>query len=710
MTCLVTHLHPHPTVMNPVPRLALLLTLTLALPLTAQIEREGDTPTLFSFQTGITATAVGNLIGQGYRPIDLEVQSASPLLFTAAFVHNSGPYASGMWWYYGQTAASLASNLAANQARLIDLEPYDDGAGNIRFAAVMVPNTGANQRLWWHVTASTPTAIASLANANTARIIDLDEYTQGGSTYYSAILLRNTGADGRAWWWYLDVPAASVDSLLTTNQARPIDLDRRANGNFNVVMQRDPTPTSFVWRQDLAATDVQRFFDEYGQRPIDVESHLAAGVRRYTVVGIRNTDAVTAEIIAEMHAATDGTMGSYMRRLNGAKVHGTNENAVFEPASTLKTVHHAHAIRQVEVGAISFSTMLTVNQGMTGSCPNGTNPMDERLDTVLNLMMVNSDNARTQAVTNRFGMAAMNAIATALGMTSTSINHHIGCAGTPNRVTLADLCRLHEQIANGWLGNSRMFFYSLMRNGTNRLGLDQIITDEAAALGLPVPTRASFRGMVQMAHKGGSYGTPQGVHRAEFGYLSLPFIENGNVVAREFGFGAYVNGASGDSGADQAVWTIAVPKMLRAQVRAAMLTWSTVTASAVAYGTGCGTPQVFQQTPAELPHLDRWARYQTTTAPASSLVVMAIGFSDSASGRITLPHSIVPYGGEPGCFALCDIVGTQTSVAWNSGWTDFVLAIPNQPGLTGQSFFTQFYAFGSAGIRASNGVRSVIGR
>src|SRR5690606_35961514 len=98
------------------------------------------------------------------------------------------------------------------------------------------------------------------------------------------------------------------------------------------------------------------------------------------------------------------------------------------------------------------------------SCPSNTNATSERLEQVLAGMMQAASNSRTRAITIRFGMGNIQGTAAQLGMTSTELNRHIGCPGTPNKLMLVDIGRLHEQVVGGWLGNRRETFYALMRN------------------------------------------------------------------------------------------------------------------------------------------------------------------------------------------------------------------------------------------------------
>jgi beta-lactamase class A len=107
-----------------------------------------------------------------------------------------------------------------------------------------------------------------------------------------------------------------------------------------------------------------------------------------------------------MRATTDGQVGCYLNQINGPELAGLNEGTVFEPASTMKTLHHVHAMRRVMQGAVSLFTPIPVNTNYApvgSSCPGDTGTILEPLTTVLRDMMQNSDNARAQAVRAYFG-------------------------------------------------------------------------------------------------------------------------------------------------------------------------------------------------------------------------------------------------------------------------------------------------------------------
>src|SRR5262245_5996766 len=159
----------------------------------AQDERSLTDPTGWYWYYNQTPAALSDVItNTGSRIVDLEVSSTSPLLFTAALVVNSGPYAKGWWWYYGLTEADVSQKITENNARIIDLEAYDAG-GSTRFAIVLVPNTGADAKAWWWYYGVQPADIQAAYEANGARLIDLDTYVIGGRRYWSAVMIANSG-------------------------------------------------------------------------------------------------------------------------------------------------------------------------------------------------------------------------------------------------------------------------------------------------------------------------------------------------------------------------------------------------------------------------------------------------------------------------------------------------------------------------------------
>ena len=85
------------------------------------------------------------------RIVDLSLEQTAPsYLLTVTYVENTGPYFKGSAWYPGIDAASLATEMTANNARLTVLKGYDAGGGQIRFLAVMILNSGKDTNKSWY--------------------------------------------------------------------------------------------------------------------------------------------------------------------------------------------------------------------------------------------------------------------------------------------------------------------------------------------------------------------------------------------------------------------------------------------------------------------------------------------------------------------------------------------------------------------------------
>lgn len=221
-------------------RLSLLsLVLTFMMSAAQAVEdNENVTPTewwLFSGQTAADLANIANTLNA--RVVDIKVDRLSPYPFTVTYVQNSGAYAKQWWWYDGIDGPTLAKHLSDNKARLTSFKAYDIGGGQIRFTVAMISNTGADAKAWWYYAGLTGADIAKLVQTNNARLTSLQSYERNGETLYAVIMIANTEADSKAWWWYPNVSADSIGKELSANKARPLDVTYAGNGNFNVVME-----------------------------------------------------------------------------------------------------------------------------------------------------------------------------------------------------------------------------------------------------------------------------------------------------------------------------------------------------------------------------------------------------------------------------------------------------------------------------------------
>jgi CubicO group peptidase (beta-lactamase class C family) len=286
-------------------------------------ERALATRTGWWFYTNITPQELGAAIERTKsRIVDLEINSVSPLKVSATLVENSGPYASGWWWYVDQTGESLSKLLQQNNARLTDLNAYRVN-GQLRFAAVMVTNTGANGIGWWWYVDQTPEALGKLLDQNKARLIGLDGYTSGNQTLYAAVMVSNQGPKGTGWWWYLGQTPDQVGKLLDANKARILRIKRSNGGGdrFDVIMvpNTGAEGVRWWWYTGVSAGNLVELAGRYNARLFDVAT--SADGTNYTGIMIDNGMPRSGDCGGQM-AGVDRIVTNWMKRygLPGASV------------------------------------------------------------------------------------------------------------------------------------------------------------------------------------------------------------------------------------------------------------------------------------------------------------------------------------------------------------------------------------------------------
>lgn len=439
---------------------------TQALDATAATDDKSITvPTASWWYTGVTPAFIGDrLTALGARLTNLEVDPSDPSKFTVTMVKNSGAYAvSGWWWYYGLTAAELSERITTLAARPIDLQKYDTAAG-ARFAVVLVSNTGAQARSFWYFHDVTASFLSDQLTAHGARLTSLKTRTVSGQTLHTAIMIANTGGDAIGWWWYLNVTPSFVAQKLGDNGARLIDYERRSNGNLDVVMVQHEGAYSF-WFYGL--TSPQEVSERLGQlvaRPIEVEKYLEGGSPRYAVLMLDNASPETRRIERLMAPGLSaGAYGAYLKRVGGSVALSVNSGFVFDPASALKVVYELYAM-QHDHGILdtpnAFSYWVSPTDPTNKDvCPDPAWETDDNLvqttirDGATRMMQL-SDNRTTRGFQKRYGQATINVFMDSIGMTSSLFRQRIGCGykdGLKNDVTLADFGRLYEGVADGSL-------------------------------------------------------------------------------------------------------------------------------------------------------------------------------------------------------------------------------------------------------------------
>jgi hypothetical protein len=434
-------------------------------------DRENATPTAWWTYAHQSPTDVINTINNNNaRIVDLYVENAAvPYRFTVSYVHNTGAYAKAWWWYYDIDATALNNALSTNNARLISLKAFDVG-GQTHFYAVMVSNTGADAKAWWWYYDKTAAEVGTLLGTNNARLVQLNSYEKSGQTRYAVVMISNTGADAKGWEWWLNVTPAFIGSKINSDNMRVLDLDYiPGTGNYNAILVSCANGCPLWWW--YIGTTASQLVDVVAQtagRIIDVNVYPGCGDVCYSFAMIDNANDITSRVghILRTNGA-DGVKGLYLKQVNGPVLANLEDGYVFEPASSIKVALHLYTLRQAQAGLTNLNNIIPKYvPPVNSSCPGNTISGGETISTALREMMWHSDNTRTREISDTFGASNVNSMMTAVvGMSNSRINHIIGCGGpVPNALTLDDAGRLYEGVANGTLLNAsyRNTFFQLM--------------------------------------------------------------------------------------------------------------------------------------------------------------------------------------------------------------------------------------------------------
>ena len=199
---------------------------------------------------------------------------ATPLQDVA--LRTANDVTSASWWYVDQSPTEVNNTAFASNARLVAVTAYNVG-GAIKFAVVMISNTGADANSWWWYVDQTVSSLFQHSIDNNAQLTHISAYDVGGTTYYAGIMIPNTGEDAKSWWWYIGVSPAQIQQFVSDNHARLIGIDAEPGGastTFAVIMISD------------TGADAADWWWYFGQSPADISNSL---LRHHALV-----DSITA--------------------------------------------------------------------------------------------------------------------------------------------------------------------------------------------------------------------------------------------------------------------------------------------------------------------------------------------------------------------------------------------------------------------------------
>ncbi len=550
----------------------------------------------------------------GERIVDIEVDSQSPLRFTAALVRNKGTYKRSWSWWFDRSEAGVKAKVKALEGRIIDLEPYTVN-GHRRFAFLLVKNSGEAKKGWWWNYDLTASQVTDGINKHKIRLVDLDSYTVGvhKRRRYSYVGIKNKGADKKKWWWYPSASPTFVKARLKEHKARLIDIERPSPGKLAVIMQ--PNDGKYWWW--AYGVDQERLTElqsTHGVRISDIESYLSNGKRRYAFIGIDDSNAETRRLRGLIEQAFDNQdafggkviRGVYVKQVGGPVIANLAAHLRFQPLSTLKLLPYLIAMDRIDRGLDSLNSLLTWTQATSddpdtdvderyyASCLTpgsaGTQPGRAQFRAALPTMMWESHGRTLDAFLSRYGPKSITDRGHQLGLKDTEM--HFGCPQgdvkapwAANRTTLADLGKIFEGVDRGTLlnqspGTRQLFFDNMINLDYNGLAYASPITHKTTGpiniQGLrPIVQREAgpakqgivedFLKGVHERGKGGSGGPSS----SEFGYsdflhVTLPFYSGGVKVFRTFVVGWFIyklktpsgcpESKAGDGGTCEAIW------------------------------------------------------------------------------------------------------------------------------------------------------------
>jgi hypothetical protein len=549
------------------------------------------TPTSWWTYSNIDANTVSAKVNEnGARITDLRVNSSSPLRFTVTMVKNAAAYASGWSWYPSLTGQQVSERLIADNGRLISAQRYDTDDGP-RYAVVLVNNSGSNFKNWTWCDC-TASDLGKMLTSTNSRLTHLSAYGSSPRRFV-AIAVANQGDDAYAWGWWVGVSANSISQNLHAGD-QIIDLDANPDDTFNVIVYQVPGGGAWRWGIGLSAADLIEQANQHGNRLISVSPNGG----KYSGVMVDNLSGLSAQLRdAYEGQVTTGAYGFRLERDDGSVLAELQGAKKHEPASVIKVLFHLHALqwrqtRRSPAAADNASLVYRwdktkdINTAESGCPSDFTNTATIDLKTADSLMMINSDNRMTMAVTDYFGgVSATSPIMTDTavavgGMPDTTIKH-CGTIGD-RQTTLRDLGRVWMAAAGPHSlldATHQQLFHDRMLNESNSgqpLYLCGLVNQVASKLGKGGSVATNFCNAIRFMVKGGALASSGKIVWSMGSLTGLPVKTPAGTTYTYYQYGAFVDGMNGSAAAITTASNIGwnnYAEGMRQSVNDALKTW-----------------------------------------------------------------------------------------------------------------------------------------
>jgi len=103
---------------------------------------------------------------------------------------------------------------------------------------------------------------------------------------YAVVMISNTGADTKTWWYYCGITGTQITSYLDQYSGILINFEPADNNGstFNVIMEHNLIREYWWWYYNSNATQLNDHLAVLGAWVFDLKSYFPSGSRRFVSV------------------------------------------------------------------------------------------------------------------------------------------------------------------------------------------------------------------------------------------------------------------------------------------------------------------------------------------------------------------------------------------------------------------------------------------
>lgn len=155
----------------------------------------------------------------------LSTAPGAPQLFSAVGIPNVGPRFSTLWGYsLNYDARQIKPRLRNGFFKIVDIDTFSIFGRNF-YSFLTVENARMNKAVSRFLLHTTPEAIMKKAKQTNSRVVDTERHFDGKYTAVMEVMKKPV-----KWFWIRGVLASSIDGLAQANMARVYDLEAYEDG------------------------------------------------------------------------------------------------------------------------------------------------------------------------------------------------------------------------------------------------------------------------------------------------------------------------------------------------------------------------------------------------------------------------------------------------------------------------------------------------